>query len=90
VKKYLLDTKVVSELGKPKPYGGVLAWLREMRDAKSSSAGRPDRDDGPNSWADCRDAEWRGVCRARRACRESVPQRRLMGASLETTGTAGD
>jgi len=32
VKKYLLDTNVISELRKPKPHGGVLAWLRELRD----------------------------------------------------------
>src|SRR6202021_1005900 len=32
VKKYLLDTKVVSELRKPKPHGGVLAWLKELKD----------------------------------------------------------
>jgi len=32
VKKYLLDTNVVSELRKPKPHGAVLAWLRELRD----------------------------------------------------------
>jgi len=32
VKKHLLDSNVVSELRKPKPYGGVLAWLRELRE----------------------------------------------------------
>ena len=32
MKKYLLDTNVVSELRKPKPHGAVLAWLRELRD----------------------------------------------------------
>jgi toxin FitB len=32
VKKYLLDTNVVSELRKPKPHGGVLAWLKELKD----------------------------------------------------------
>jgi toxin FitB len=32
VKKYLLDTNVVSELRRPKPHGGVLAWLRKLRD----------------------------------------------------------
>jgi toxin FitB len=32
VKKYLLDTNVVSELRKPKPHGGVLAWLKGLRD----------------------------------------------------------
>jgi predicted nucleic acid-binding protein len=29
---YLLDTNVVSELRKPKPHGGVLAWLRSIED----------------------------------------------------------
>ena len=32
MKKYLLDANVVSELRKPKPHGGVLAWLKELRD----------------------------------------------------------
>jgi predicted nucleic acid-binding protein len=32
VKKYLLDTNVVSELRKSKPHGGVLAWLKDLRD----------------------------------------------------------
>jgi predicted nucleic acid-binding protein len=32
VKKYLLDTNVVSELRKPKPHGGVLVWLKELKD----------------------------------------------------------
>lgn len=32
MKKYLLDTKIVSELRKTKPHGGVLAWLSELRD----------------------------------------------------------
>jgi toxin FitB len=32
VKKYLLDTNVVSELRGPKPHGGVLAWLKKLRD----------------------------------------------------------
>lgn len=31
---YLLDTNVVSELRKPRPHGGVLAWLRETADAQ--------------------------------------------------------
>lgn len=30
---YLLDTNVVSELRKPKPHGGVVAWLRSVDDA---------------------------------------------------------
>ncbi len=29
---YLLDTNVVSELRKPKPHGGVLAWLKSVSD----------------------------------------------------------
>jgi toxin FitB len=29
---YLLDTNVVSELRKPKPHGGVLAWLKGVSD----------------------------------------------------------
>lgn len=29
---YLLDTNVVSELRKPRPHGGVLAWLRATDD----------------------------------------------------------
>ncbi len=29
---YLLDTKVVSELRKPKPHGGVVAWVQAVRD----------------------------------------------------------
>jgi toxin FitB len=32
VKKYLLDTNVVSQLRRPKPHGGVLAWLKKLRD----------------------------------------------------------
>lgn len=32
MKKYLLDTNVVSELRRPKPHGGVLSWLKELRD----------------------------------------------------------
>jgi len=31
---YLLDTNVVSELRKPKPHGGVVAWLESMDDTK--------------------------------------------------------
>ncbi len=30
--KYLLDTNVVSELRKPKPHGGVVAWMNALRD----------------------------------------------------------
>jgi toxin FitB len=30
---YLLDTNVVSELRRPRPHGGVLAWLRNLRDS---------------------------------------------------------
>lgn len=29
---YLLDTNVVSELRKPKPHGGVVAWLQGLRE----------------------------------------------------------
>ena len=29
---FLLDTNVVSELRKPRPHGGVLAWLKDLRD----------------------------------------------------------
>ncbi len=29
---YLLDTNIVSELRKPRPHGGVLAWLEEVAD----------------------------------------------------------
>ncbi len=31
---YLLDTNVVSELRKPRPHGGVLAWLESLDDAQ--------------------------------------------------------
>lgn len=30
---YLLDTNVVSELRKPKPHGGVVAWLESIDDS---------------------------------------------------------
>ena len=30
--RFLLDTNVVSELRKPKPHGGVVAWLNQLRD----------------------------------------------------------
>lgn len=30
---YLLDTNVVSELRKPKPHGGVVAWLQDIQDS---------------------------------------------------------
>jgi predicted nucleic acid-binding protein len=30
---YLLDTNVVSELRKPRPHGGVVAWLQTKEDA---------------------------------------------------------
>jgi predicted nucleic acid-binding protein len=32
VKKYLLDTNVVSEMRKQKPHGAVIAWLTDLRD----------------------------------------------------------
>jgi len=31
---YLLDTNIVSELRKPKPHGGVVAWLSGIPDAE--------------------------------------------------------
>ncbi len=31
---YLLDTNVVSELRRPRPHGGVLAWLSSVDDAQ--------------------------------------------------------
>ena len=31
---FLLDTNVVSELRKPKPHGGVVAWLEEVPDTE--------------------------------------------------------
>ena len=31
---YLLDTKVVSELRKPRPHGSVVAWLESIEDAQ--------------------------------------------------------
>lgn len=31
---YLLDTNVVSELRKPRPHGGVVAWLESIDEAK--------------------------------------------------------
>ena len=30
---YLLDTNIVSELRKPRPHGGVVAWLQSAEDA---------------------------------------------------------
>ena len=32
MKRYLLDTNVVSELRKTKPHGAVIAWLNDLRD----------------------------------------------------------
>jgi predicted nucleic acid-binding protein len=32
VKRFLLDTNVISELRKPKPHGAVVAWLKQLRD----------------------------------------------------------
>jgi len=32
VTRYLLDTNVISELRKPKPHGGVLAWITGLRE----------------------------------------------------------
>ncbi|HSY98327.1 MAG TPA: type II toxin-antitoxin system VapC family toxin [Terriglobales bacterium] len=34
MKRYLLDTNVVSELRKPKPHGGVLAWLNDLQETR--------------------------------------------------------
>lgn len=31
---YLLDTNIVSELRKPRPHGGVIAWLQSVNDAE--------------------------------------------------------
>lgn len=31
---YLLDTNIVSELRKPKPHGGVVAWLQSVDDVQ--------------------------------------------------------
>ncbi len=152
MKKYLLDTDVVSERRKRKPHGGVLAWLRELRDEQLFLSAVTfgelqrgiERTRAQNrikalemaSWAErlaasaqilpmdavCfrEGARWlrgkqehlleeagiaatarihgwivttrngRGLCRARRGCSESIPRRRLIGRSLETTGTAGD
>ncbi len=36
MKKYLLDTNVVSEIRKPKPHGAVLAWVAGLRDDQIS------------------------------------------------------
>ena len=33
IRVYLLDTNIVSELRKPKPHGGVVAWLQSIADA---------------------------------------------------------
>ena len=30
---YLLDTNIVSELRKPRPHGGVVAWIQSVNDA---------------------------------------------------------
>jgi toxin FitB len=32
VKRYLLDTNVISELRKPKPHGAAIAWLKSLRE----------------------------------------------------------
>lgn len=32
MKRYLLDTNIVSEVRKPKPHGGVIAWLTRLQD----------------------------------------------------------
>ena len=30
--RYLLDTSIISEIHKPKPHGGVVAWFHSLRD----------------------------------------------------------
>lgn len=30
--RYLLDTNIISEVRKPKPHGGVLAWIEGLRE----------------------------------------------------------
>jgi hypothetical protein len=32
MKRFLLDTNVVSELRKPQPHGAVVTWLKQLRD----------------------------------------------------------
>ena len=32
--RYLLDTNVVSELRKPRPHGGVVAWLQSLDESQ--------------------------------------------------------
>jgi hypothetical protein len=32
VTRYLLDTNIISEVRKPKPHGGVLAWIEGLRE----------------------------------------------------------
>lgn len=32
MRRFLLDTNVVSELRKPKPHGAVVAWITQLRD----------------------------------------------------------
>jgi hypothetical protein len=32
VTRYLLDTNIISEIHKPKPHGGVVAWFEGLRD----------------------------------------------------------
>lgn len=31
MKRYLLDTNIISELRKPRPHGAVVAWLRSLK-----------------------------------------------------------
>ena len=35
MKRYLLDTNVVSEMRKPRPHGAVVAWLTGLRDEQA-------------------------------------------------------
>ncbi len=32
MRKYLLDTNIISELRKPKPHGGVVAWINGLQE----------------------------------------------------------
>ena len=32
--RYLLDTNIISEIHKPKPHAGVLAWFRQLEDSE--------------------------------------------------------
>lgn len=34
IQRYLLDTNIVSELRKPRPHGGGVAWLQSLDEAQ--------------------------------------------------------